>query len=198
MNDERTWYRERTPWPEWARALLWSVVVLVCYPLLAGWDVDLASPLRVLLAGSVVGFALLLRTLMGGMTVLVQETRLLIHMGSTELVRKIVLYSEVASMEAVTYRPIMEFGGWGIRGFGKKRAWTARGNRALVLGLTGGRQLYVGTDHPQRLAERIRAAAGERLADARLDPASEGSERREGWGGRSEHSDRSRSERSEW
>jgi len=181
MTDERTWYRERTPWPEWARAILWSVVVLVCYPLLAGWDVDLPAPLRLLVAGGVVGAALLLQTLMGGMTVLVQETRLLIHMGSTRLVRRVVPYSEIASMDAVVYRPIREFGGWGIRGAGKKRAWTARGDRALVLALSDERQLYVGSDHPQRLAERIRTAAGERLSSHRLTGERGGGSERPEW-----------------
>lgn len=174
MTSERTLYRERSPWPGWVGVLIWSVVVLMCYPLLAGWDVDLPFGLRAMIAGGVVAFTLFLRALLGGMTTLVQESRLFLHMGAVPLVRKVVPYSEIVAMRPVTYRPMMEFGGWGIRGFGKKRAWTARGNRALVLELEGGRELYVGSDHPQRLEERIRSVAGARLGQARLTAGSTG------------------------
>ena len=167
MTNERTLYREWSPWPGWVGILIWSLVVLVCYPLLAGWDVDLPFTVRAMIAAAVVAGALLLRFVLGGMTALVQESRLFLHMGSVPLVRKVVPYAEIVTMRPVTYRPIVEFGGWGIRGFGRKRAWTARGNRALVLQLLEGRELYVGSDHPQRLEERIRTAAAERLGRAR-------------------------------
>ena len=61
-------------------------------------------------------------------------------------------------MTAVQYRPIREFGGWGIRGMGNKKAWTISGDRAVVLEFQNGDSLYLGSQTPQRLRERIETA----------------------------------------
>ena len=156
MNTEQTTYTERSPWPGFATAILWGVVVLSCYPILAGWDTDLPVAARWAIVLSVVAFVVALQAT-------VQETRIFIHLGRVPLIRKSVPYGEILSLESVTYHPIREFGGWGVRGLGKRRAWTARGNRALRLELTGDRVLLVGSDHPRRLEERVRATAGDQL-----------------------------------
>jgi hypothetical protein len=91
---------------------------------------------------------------------MVQETRVIMHLGSVALFRRTVVHAEITALESVVYHPLREFGGWGVRGRGRRKAWTARGNRAVKLTLTGGRDLLIGSDHPQRLEERIRTAAG--------------------------------------
>ncbi len=54
--------------------------------------------------------------------------------------------------EAVTYSPLGDFGGWGIRmGGNKKKAWTVKGNRALVLELKDGTRFYLGSEKPERI-----------------------------------------------
>jgi hypothetical protein len=53
-----------------------------------------------------------------------------------------------------------------VRGWGKRKAWSARGNQAVALTLEDDRLLLIGSDHPRRLEERIRAAVGERLRTA--------------------------------
>lgn len=163
MTGEKTRYLERTAWPGLVNALLWGTVVLSCYPILAGWEADLPIGLRVSIVLVVVVLVAGIQTLLGGLTVMVQESRLLLHLGSVPLIRKAVPFADIVDLRSVEYRPIREFGGWGVRGTGKRRAWTARGNRAVLLELTGERELLVGTDHPQRLEERIRTLAGERL-----------------------------------
>ena len=161
--EEETSYTEVTPWPGWVNAILWGAIIVPCYPLLAGWDTDLDFGTRLAIVGSIVAVIVAAKFVLGGLTVLVQETQLLIHLGSTPLLRTKVPYVDIIEIASVQYHPIREFGGWGIRGFGKKRAWTARGDRAVALRLAGDRELYVGSDHPQRLEERIRAAAGDQL-----------------------------------
>ena len=76
------------------------------------------------------------------------------------MIRRAVAFDEIVSLESVEYRPLSEFGGWGVRGLGRRKAWTARGNRAVALRLTGDRELLIGSDHPKRLEERIRTLAG--------------------------------------
>ena len=51
-----------------------------------------------------------LRMVLGGLTVLVQETRIVMHLGSVGLVRKMVPFDSIVSLESVRYRPLVEFG----------------------------------------------------------------------------------------
>ena len=77
--------------------------------------------------------------------------------------------AEIRQAEAVEYRPIAEYGGWGIRGFGKKRALNARGNRGVLLTRMDGSTLMIGSQEPRRLLEAL-ARAGVSTQD-RLPPA---------------------------
>jgi hypothetical protein len=160
MTIERVHYTERTPWPGFALAILWGAISLACYPILAGWDHDLPPVARWSIVGGVVAFAALIQAVLGGLTVRVEASRLVVHLGAVPLVRRFVPYDEILGVESVVYRPIAEFGGWGVRGFGKRKAWTARGDRAVKLTLSSGRELLIGSDNPQRLEERIRSVSG--------------------------------------
>lgn len=164
MDDESTIYRERSPWPSWVGLIWWSAFGGAATAMIAGVDTDLGFTIRVLVAGSILGVAYFGQRALAGLTVLVQETRLFLHLGSIPLIRRSVPYDEIVDLRSESYRPLRDFGGWGVRGTGRRKAWTARGDRAVVLTLDGDRLLYVGSDHPQRLEERIRTAAGERLA----------------------------------
>ena len=85
------------------------------------------------------------------------------------LYRAQVPIAEIRQAEAVEYRPIAEYGGWGIRGFGKKRALNARGNRGVLLSRMDGSTLMIGSQEPRRLLEAL-ARAGVSTQD-RLPPA---------------------------
>ena len=98
----------------------------------------------------------------------VRGGHLFVAFGPVHLVHRRIRYADIESVGAVTYRPIREFGGWGIRGWGRRTAWTMRGNRAVRVKLVGGREVYVGSRFPQRLAGRIDLAMqGSRSAGAR-------------------------------
>jgi len=159
-NRERTAYRERTPWAWWVRAGLWGVILSSCYPILAGWGSEAPATQRWLIVAGIGAGAVVVEIVLGGLTVLVQETRIVVHLGLVALIRQTVPFSEIASMDSVRYQPIREFGGWGMRGWGRRRAWSARGDQAVALGLQGDKLLLIGSDHPRRLEARIRGAAG--------------------------------------
>ncbi len=161
--DERTSYSERSAWPGFLTAVLWGALILSAYPILAGWDTDLPIALRLPIAAGILTLGAAIQTLLGGLTVRVQETRVLLHLGRVPLVRRTVPFGDIRALESVVYRPLREFGGWGVRRRGSRRAWTARGNRAVKLELSGGQELFIGSDNPQRLEERIRTVAGQRL-----------------------------------
>jgi hypothetical protein len=64
-------------------------------------------------------------------------------------------FPAITRCEAVTYRPIMEYGGWGIRFGPSGRAYNVRGNRGVRLEMEGGRKLLFGSQDPEALARAI-------------------------------------------
>ena len=59
----------------------------------------------------------------------------------------------IRSIEVVTYRPIADYGFWGIRtGRDGERALIARGNRGVRLELADGTRLLIGSQRPEALA----------------------------------------------
>lgn len=163
MSDETAVYHERSYWAPWVYVLLWVALGSSILGLLsqADWAWPWGTPEWT--ATGLLAFGLALHRFAGGLTVRLHRNALWVGLGDGSLIRKKVAYEDIESLESVRYRPLREFGGWGIRGFGKKQAWTARGDQAVVLHLVSDRQLYIGSDRPQRLEERIRALAGDRL-----------------------------------
>lgn len=53
------------------------------------------------------------------------------------------------------YNPILEYGGWGLRGLGKNRALNVSGNQGLQLEMEGNKRLLIGTRKPEEVNEII-------------------------------------------
>lgn len=69
-----------------------------------------------------------------------------------------VRYADIRRCEAVTYRPIREYGGWGIRWGGPgKWAYNVSGNRGVLLSLADGSTLLIGSQRADELAAAIGA-----------------------------------------
>ena len=67
---------------------------------------------------------------------------------------------DVKGYEVRTYRPIRDYGGWGIRyGLGGK-AYNVSGNRGVQLHLSSGRRLLIGSQRPEELANALALAFG--------------------------------------
>lgn len=169
MENRYVAYEESTPWPAWVAALAWGSflvpAVLVLRRALEVAPVDGAAALgRFVLAAALALVPILVWLLLGRLRVQVSRASLDIGFGQVSWIRKRVPLAEVVGMESVRYSPLRDFGGWGIRGgSGGKMAWTMRGDRALRLTLRDGKLLYVGSEDPDRLAQRIRVAAGGRV-----------------------------------
>ncbi len=155
-------WKEWSSWPGWLVVVFWGTMFLGMTTV--SWapgesDQDRFWGLIVLAvtAGSV-------QFLIAGLSVRLFRDDLVVGLGSAGWISRRVRYEDILRTESVTYRPIAEFGGWGVRrGRNGKRAWTARGNHAVVLHLRDGTHLYVGSDSPHRLEERIRAVGGTRI-----------------------------------
>jgi hypothetical protein len=65
----------------------------------------------------------------------------------------------VTAVESVTYRPLREYGGWGIKGWSRRKvAYNVRGDRGALLTLSDGRTVLLGSQQPDALAGAIRRA----------------------------------------
>jgi hypothetical protein len=161
-------YKEVTRWPSWAALLVWGaslaallgiggalVTIVGRYGLIGLVTGEgaayLATGVMVLLA------PLVLHWLFGRLTIGVGTDEVVAHFGSGPI-RKRIPFAHIKGVRSVKYNPIREFGGWGIRGMGTKRAWTIRGDQAVVLHLRDGVHLHLGSETPARLEERIETA----------------------------------------
>ncbi len=63
----------------------------------------------------------------------------------------------ITAAEAATYAPITEYGGWGIRGWGRNTALNAHGSQGVRLTLQDGSRVLVGSQRPEELAQALEA-----------------------------------------
>lgn len=150
-------YRERTGWPWWVNLLVAGTTGGAILGPLVDRSASSMDPLtRTLIVAGIAVFVVLLYLFLGGLTVVVESDRIRVGLGLGWPVRTTIVPSEIESVESVEYRPLRDFGGWGVRGTRQRRIWSARGIRAVRLGLADGRVFYIGSDEPRTLENRIR------------------------------------------
>jgi len=71
-----------------------------------------------------------------------------------------IAWSQIKSLETITYRPIKDFGGWGVRWAARGIVYSARGKRGVRMVLASGERVLVGSQRADDLARAI----GERIA----------------------------------
>ena len=156
-------YREQMWAPLWVMAIIW----LACGAAIFGTvqalrDTSLSAadawPVLAAAAGASVLLLTALNLFFIRLDVEVRSDHVLVAFGPVNLVRKRIWFTEIEEVRGLTYRPLMEFGGWGIRFRPGRTAWTIRGNQAAAVKLKSGRRIYVGSEHPQRLAGAIMTA----------------------------------------
>jgi hypothetical protein len=67
-------------------------------------------------------------------------------------VQRVIPQAEIQHFEARTYRPIREYGGWGVRRGAAGMAYNVSGNRGVDLRLTDGKSLLIGSQRPEEFA----------------------------------------------
>jgi hypothetical protein len=93
------------------------------------------------------------------MTTEVTPSEVRIWFGWIPIYRRVVAITGIQRYQVVKYRPILDYGGWGIRtGRDGERVLCARGNRGVRLELEGGARLLIGSQRCEELAETIERA----------------------------------------
>jgi hypothetical protein len=64
-------------------------------------------------------------------------------------------FSDILSAEAVRYRPLRDYGGWGIRYGRNGKAYNISGNKGLMIEFRNGKRLMLGSREPEVLKMSI-------------------------------------------
>ena len=138
-------------------AIVWIVLVIVAIAgavafLTASSDQMGAAPLALLLP---IGIA---AALFLGFKLVTTVRQKQVEFGFPLGLRRTLSREQIARVEIVEYRPLRDFGGWGLR-FGREgMMYNARGNRAVKLSLKNGKVLFIGSQRPEQLASAILAS----------------------------------------
>lgn len=157
-------YREEQNFDWWAYILVGLVEALAVFFLLQnGHDPALPRSLSALaesiLAVAVLAVPLLVLIGLLRMTTEVRLGDLRVWFGWVPTIRRVVSISNIQRLEVVTYRPLAEYGGWGVRrGRDGVRLLSARGNRGVRLDLADGTRVIIGSQRPEALAVAIEQA----------------------------------------
>lgn len=73
---------------------------------------------------------------------------------------KTILWSEIDKFEVRKYKPILEFGGWGVRYSINGKAYNVKGNMGLQLYLKNGKKILIGTQKDTELNEFLKRLKG--------------------------------------
>ena len=90
----------------------------------------------------------------GGLVTHVREDGLSVKLGPFGGTH--IAFDEIVRAEVRQYKPLREYGGWGIRyGFGRGWAYNASGNEGVQLTLRSGKRVLIGSQRPQELLAAI-------------------------------------------
>ncbi len=58
---------------------------------------------------------------------------------------KIIEYSDIKKISIINYKPLIDYGGWGLRYASNKSAYTIKGNKGIYIEMNNGKNLLIGT-----------------------------------------------------
>jgi len=147
-------FRERQRFGPWWVWVLLGVGVVAAWTYLVvavAGDEPLAGPM-VLVA--TIGIALPVFFAVARLDVAVYDDR--VEIDFFPLRRRTIALRDVAGARARRYRPVREYGGWGIKGWStKKIAYNVRGDHGVELTLHDGRTVLIGSQHAGELAAAV-------------------------------------------
>jgi hypothetical protein len=115
----------------------------------------------------VFGLALPVLFLAANLTTEVRSDGLYVRFFPFHLSFRQIRAERLAKYEVQTYRPTKDYGGWGIRYGRGSKAYNVSGNRGVMLELSDGQRLLVGSQKPEDLASAISLAFGRKPGEKR-------------------------------
>lgn len=156
-------YQEKQRFNQWWLILLMGgVSAMVYYGSVSQWitgipfgdkplsDMGLLFPVALITVVNLGMFA-------GGLTTRIDENGIAVRFTPFIWKEKKYVWSDLAEVKVREYRPLAEYGGWGVRGFGKNRALNVSGSFGLQLVMKDGAKMLIGTQKPQELEEFLKS-----------------------------------------
>ncbi len=125
---------------------------------------DKATDDYILILTSLVPVLLILLMLSLRLVTKIRNDGLYVQFKPLQFKEKHIKPDEINSFEVRKYKPLMEYGGWGIRAGGKKygKAYNVSGNMGLQLYLKNGKKLLIGTHKPREVEKAMKEMLGDR------------------------------------
>jgi hypothetical protein len=115
-----------------------------------------AIPCLALGIGVAAALAIVILALCSKLTVDVKRSGLYIQYFPFHLSPKRIPLENVIRLEIKTYRPLRDYGGYGIRYGAAGKAYNVSGNRGVDLKFTAGKNLLIGSQRSEELAEALK------------------------------------------
>ncbi|MCE5187335.1 MAG: DUF6141 family protein [Planctomycetaceae bacterium] len=160
----KLFFHETQKFSKWVRAaFILDFIVFVGIMLALFWYLR-DEPFRpflliLILAVFVIPLAILILFCLLTLETQVRSDGLYVRMFPLHLHFKKFALDEINEYYARQYKPLMEYGGWGIRYGSHGKAYNVSGNRGLQLVFKSGKKLLIGSQKPDELVEAIRLAS---------------------------------------
>ena len=142
----------------WVWVLLLLVLLALTVPVMGGMLGPLVSLVMVLAGAGLIWLFFVMR--------LVTEVHPDgIYLGFFPFSSQKIMYTTIVDHRVREYRPIREYGGWGIRFNRSGRAYMVSGNLGVQLELSNGKGLLIGTQDPNELLRAIGSAVSGRAKE---------------------------------
>lgn len=119
-----------------------------------------ASDLTLAILGIIFGLSLPLFLRLLNLRTEVRSDGIFIRYFPLHLRGKLIRFDEISSFYARQYRPIREYGGWGIRVGRGGTAYNVSGNQGLQLELKDGKRILIGSQKSGEFARAVAQASG--------------------------------------
>ena len=163
MKEEVVFYEQQRFSQSWAVLIVVLVDVLFIFSMVKSWGSDPMSD-KILIFAAVLITLLTAAFFFVRFDTVINNEGVYIKLFPFFLKYKCIPWDTVSKSYVRKYKPIWEYGGWGI---GRKQRWQIRrrrmntaysisGNKGLQLELTNGRRILIGTRKPIELEEVLR------------------------------------------
>jgi hypothetical protein len=97
----------------------------------------------------------------GGFRTVVTRDTISLKMGLLAIPLVRLKTAEIVSLQVLTFSPLHDFGGYGIRFNAGTQAYYLQGDSGVKIGMAGGKKYLIGSDRPERLAAVISLITGQ-------------------------------------
>jgi hypothetical protein len=150
LMDEAQFYEEQKFTQKWLLAIIYAVWVMLAGAallLFIGKKTGIWPPIELLLSGTVfvVGFkSLRLQCKITGDAITYRFYPLQRRF-------RVIPKSDITHLEVVTYKPIRDYGGWGIRIGQNGMAYNVKGDKGVLIRLASQKNILIGTSKPEKM-----------------------------------------------